>query len=79
MDRSCERFRKKGCFSVAERFRKKGCFAVAARYPLCEKQPFSRNLEQRLFKPLGYKVPGAGRPCHSRHCPKNLFYFIFAP
>jgi hypothetical protein len=38
MDRSCERFRKKGCFSVA------------ARYPLGEKQPFSRNLEQHLFQ-----------------------------
>jgi hypothetical protein len=32
MDRSCERFREKGYFSVA------------ARYPLDEKQPFSRNL-----------------------------------
>jgi hypothetical protein len=38
MDRSCERFRKKGCFSVA------------ARYPLGEKQPFSRNLEECLFR-----------------------------
>ena len=38
MDRSCERFREKGCFSVA------------ARYPLGEKQPSSRNLEVGHFK-----------------------------
>jgi hypothetical protein len=34
----------------SERFREKGCFSVAARYPLGEKQPFSRNLERRLFR-----------------------------
>ena len=83
MDRSCQRFREEGCFSVA------------ARYPLGEKQPSSRNLDARLFnrgircqdrgpgqanhfhqadfgprlKMVG--LPGAGSRGHSRHSVEN--------